>query len=95
MSNFNCIVIRSGKATPRIIKKKDGTQMIFNEQRAAIETGEEFPRPFTINLQEGQNPFPPGNYVLDPASLEVGDFDSLKVGRRIELIRLPDPAPAK
>lgn len=93
MSDLNHIVIRNGKATPRIIKKKDGTQMIFNEQRAAIERGEEFPIPFTINLQEGQQPFPPGKYMLDPSSLEVGDFDSLRVARRIDLIRLPD-APA-
>lgn len=88
---MNCIVIKSGTATPRLIKRKDGTQMIFNEQRAAIESGEDFPRPFTINLQEGQAAYPAGRYLLDPASLEVGDFDALKVGRRILL--MPAPAP--
>lgn len=89
---MNSIVIKSGTATPRLIKRKDGTQMIFNEQRAAIETGEDFPRPFTINLQDGQPPYPPGRYLLDPASLEVGDFDSLKVSRRIVLMPAPFPA---
>ena len=83
------IIIKSGVAVPRAVKRKDGTQMIFTEQKAAIETGEDFPTPFTINLQEGQTAFPPGRYLLDPACLIVGDFDALKVGRRIELVPLP------
>lgn len=89
---MNCIVIKSGTATPRLIKRKDGTQMIFNEQRAAIELGEDFPLPFTINLQDNQPPYPPGRYLLDPSSLEVGDFDSLRVARRINLIPAPSAA---
>lgn len=89
MNNRGCIIIKNGVATPRAIKRKDGTQVVFNEQRAAIESGEDFPRPFTINLQDGQTPFPPGRYLLDPACMEVGDFDALKVGRRIELVPLP------
>lgn len=88
---MNCIIIKTGTAFPRAIKCKDGTQMIFNEQKAAIESGEDFPRPFTINLGDGQPPYPPGKYLLDVSSLEVGDFDSLKVSRRISLI----PVPAK
>lgn len=86
---MNCIIIKTGTAMPRAIKRKDGTQMIFNEQKAAIECGEDFPRPFTINLGDGQPPYPPGKYLLDVSSLEVGDFDSLKVGRRIALIPIP------
>lgn len=83
------IIIKSGTATPRAVKRKDGTQVIFNEQRAAIEAGDDFPAPFTINLQDGQAPFAPGRYLLDPACLMVGDYDALKVGRRIELVPLP------
>lgn len=90
---MNCIVIKSGTSTPRAIKRKDGTQVIFNEQRAAIEKGEDFPTPFTINLGDGQPPYPPGRYLLDVSSLEVGDFDALKVGRRVFLT--PAPAAAK
>jgi hypothetical protein len=86
---MNHITIKSGTASPRIIKRKDGTQMIFKEQRAAIETGEDFPKPFTINLGDDQPPYPPGKYLLDVSSLEVGDFDSLKVGRRIALVPIP------
>lgn len=86
---MNCIIIKSGTATPRVIKRKDGTQVVFKEQRAAIETGEDFPKPFTINLGDDQPPYPPGKYLLDVSSLEVGDFDSLRVGRRIYLIPIP------
>lgn len=85
----NRIVIRNATATPRIITRKDGTKVIFNEQKAAIEKGEDFPVPFTITLGDEQPPFPAGDYLLDPACLEVGDFSSLRVGRRIQLIPLP------
>lgn len=88
------IVIKSGTATPRTIKRKDGTLMQFREQRAAIEAGEDFPKPFTINLDEDQAPYAPGNYNLDPACLEVGDFDSLKVGRRVKLLLIAPPSKA-
>ncbi|WP_158238446.1 MULTISPECIES: single-stranded DNA-binding protein [Luteimonas] len=81
------LVIVNGRAAPRTVKKKDGTSMIFNEQRAAIvKPDRDFPEPFTINLQEGQDPFPPGKYLLSCEALDVGDFDSLRVARRIRLI---------
>ena len=89
---MNCIIIKSGIATPRAIKRKDGTQVIFNEQKAAIEKGEDFPVPFTISLGDGQSPYPPGRYLLDVSSLEVGDFDALKVSRRIALVPVPTAA---
>ena len=89
---MNCIIIKSGTATPRAIKRKDGTQVIFNEQKAAIEKGEDFPVPFTISLGDGEPPYPPGRYLLDVSSLEVGDFDALKVSRRIALVPVPTPA---
>ena len=91
---MNCIIIKSGTAAPRAIKRKDGTQVIFNEQKAAIEKGEDFPVPFTISLGDGQPPYPPGRYLLDVSSLEVGDFDALKVSRRIALVPVPTPAKA-
>ena len=92
MNTRGVIIINNGTSKPRVMKRKDGTQVIFNEQRAAIERGEDFPLPFTINLQEGQAPYPAGRYLLDPASLEVGDFDSLRLGRKIELVPLPGAA---
>lgn len=92
MNARGSIIINNPVAKPRVIKRKDGTQVVFNEQRAAIESGEDFPQPFTINLQDGQNPYPVGRYLLDPACLVVGDFDALKIGRRIDLIPIPATA---
>lgn len=83
------IVIKSG-AKPRLAKRKDGTQVVFNEQKAAIEKGEDFPQPFTFNLQDEQKEYAPGRYIIDPACLLVGDFDALRFGRRLDLVRLPD-----
>ncbi|WP_411831962.1 single-stranded DNA-binding protein [Pseudoxanthomonas mexicana] len=89
MNPNNCIVIKSGTSAPRVIKRKDGTQVIFNEQKAAIEKGDDFPTPFTITLGDGQPPYPPGRYMLDVSSLEVGDFNALRIARRIALLPLP------
>jgi hypothetical protein len=89
MNPRGVIIIKSGNSVPRAVRRKDGTQVIFNEQKAAIDAGDDFPTPFTINLQDGQQAFAPGRYLLDPACLQVGDFDSLRIGRRIELIPLP------
>lgn len=71
-------------------ERKDGSRVTFNEQTAAIDKGEDFPSAFTINLADDQPPFPEGRYLLDPACLEVGDVKSLKVGRRIALIPVPE-----
>jgi hypothetical protein len=80
------IIIARGEAKPRIIKRKDGTQVVFNEQSAAIVKGEDFPQPFTLNLGDERKPFPPGRYLLCASSLNVGDFNALKIGRNVDLI---------
>lgn len=86
---MNAIIIKSANSAARTIKRKDGTSVTFIEQTGAIETGEDFPRPFRFTLEEGQKPYQPGAYYLDSASLEVGDYDALKIGRRVKLLSLP------
>jgi hypothetical protein len=85
---MNCIVIKTQAATLKKIERNGKPTLFFNEQNAAIETGEDWPKPFKLTLKEGQQPYPPGRYQLDAASLEVGDFDSLKVGRNVVLLPL-------
>lgn len=82
---MNCIVIKTQAATMKKIERNGKPTLYFNEQTAAIETGEDFPRPFKLTLKEGQQPYPPGRYQLDIVSLEVGDFEALKVGRNVVL----------
>lgn len=86
---MNAIVIKTAASAVRTITKRDGTKISFTEQTAAIDCGDDFPRPFRFNLDEGQQPYKPGRYYIDPSSFEVGDFDALKIGRRVKLLELP------
>lgn len=89
MSYDNAIIIKSANSAVRTVPRKDGTKMQFNEQTAAIESGDEFPRPFKITLDDDQKPYPPGRYYVDPASYVVNKWDGLEFGRRMKLIPLP------
>lgn len=91
----NCIVIKSAAVKVRKIERQGKPTLYFNEQSAAIEKGDDFPQPFRLTLADDQQPYPPGRYLLDPSSLEVGDYDALKVGRRVVLIPAPAPVAAK
>jgi hypothetical protein len=42
-----------------------------------------FPEKIEFSLADGQEPFTPGNYTIDPQSFFVGDFNSLAIGRLI------------
>ena len=89
---MNLIVIKSANSSVRTIPARNGKPALhFNEQTAAIETGEEFPRPFKITLDENQKPYAPGYYYVDPASFVVNKYDGLELGRRIKLSAMPSP----
>ena len=91
---MNHILVKSGIATLRQMKRKDGTLINFNEQHAAVViAGEDFPRPFKINLDEGQPAYPAGTYAVDASSFEVGDYDALKLSRRVKLVPITLPKP--
>ncbi|MGH8075954.1 MAG: single-stranded DNA-binding protein [Lysobacter sp.] len=92
MNVQNCIVIKTQAATIKKIERNGKPTLFFNEQSAAIETGDDFPKPFKLTLGEGEQPYAPGRYLLDTSSLDVGDFQSLKVGRNVKLIPLPAAA---
>lgn len=92
---MNLIVIKSANSSVRSITKRDGTKISFVEQVAAIDCGDEFPRPFRLNLAEDQKPYPPGHYYIDPASFIVNKYDGLEIGRRVVLSPMPVPAQAK
>lgn len=93
MSKTNHIVVKSDAVeTRRIPAKGDRKEIAFREQKAAIETGEDFPQPFNITLDDDQRPYPPGLYQLDLSSIEVNEWKGLKFGRRVKLVPM---APAK
>lgn len=87
------IIIRTATVTPRQIKRKDGTTMVFREQSAAImKDGEDFPHPFRLGLDDAQAPYPPGDYVVDASSFNVGQYGDLIVGRRLALVPISSAA---
>ncbi len=89
------ILIRTATVTPRTVRRKDGTQMVFREQAAAIQKdGEDFPSPFRLTLDDQQPPYPAGDYVVDASSFTVGEFGDLKVGRRVVLVPIQPAAVA-
>lgn len=89
---MNHILVKTGAAVLRQMKKKDGTLINFNEQHAAVVvSGEDFPRPFKLTLDDNQPPYPAGTYTVDASSFEVGDFDALKLSRRIKLVPVTLP----
>lgn len=88
------IIIKSDVvATRNITSKRSGNQMAFREQRAALELGEDFPRPFNIGLEPDQPPYPPGEYTLDLSCLRIGEFEKLEIGR-VKLTHITRAAPA-
>jgi hypothetical protein len=92
MNIANCIVIKTQASTLKKIERSGKPTLYFNEQSAAIETGDDFPKPFKLTLGEGEQPYPPGRYMLDVSSLDVGDYQALKVGRSVKLVALPAAA---
>lgn len=89
--NPGTFVVKSANECSRTITSRKGQQLTFREQQAALFTGGDFPVPCKIPLDDNQQPYQPGQYVIDPACLLVGDFDRAGIGR---LKLLPAPAPA-
>lgn len=87
------IEVKSTAIQPRTITVKSGAragqQMTFHEQDAyAFTTDDEGnPRPYpqritlNINVPEGQAPYAPGFYMLDPSCFFVDRFNALQLGR--------------
>lgn len=86
---MNLILVKSANSVVKTVRRKEGSDLHFNEQTCAIETGDEFPRPFKLTLDDDQKPYPPGHYMVDPSSFVVNKYDSLELGRRVKLIPFP------
>lgn len=97
------IEVKSATVTPRNITIKSGPkvgqQSTFHEQEAyAYTTDREgnlrpYPERIVLNIevQDGQQPYAPGNYQPDPSCLYVDRFGSLTLGR----MKLRPLAPAQ
>ncbi|UNK44018.1 G5P family DNA-binding protein [Luteimonas sp. S4-F44] len=86
------IIVKSDAVLTRTIPARgDRKEIHFREQKAAIDSGEDFPLPFNVQLDDDQRPYPPGLYQLDLASVEVNEYGGLKFGRRVRLVGPLDP----
>jgi len=87
------IEVKNGVATSRNVTamkgKNAGQVMTMTEQEAWAFTADRdgnpapYPTRISINLEQGQQPYPPGIYTLAPQSIYVGDFGKLKIGRTV------------
>ncbi|PZS73769.1 hypothetical protein A7X76_20780 [Stenotrophomonas maltophilia] len=59
-----------------------------------MKDGEDFPHPFRLGLDDAQAPYPPGDYVVDASSFNVGQYGDLIVGRRLMLVPVAAAATA-
>ena len=82
------IVIKSAEVSAKnVISKRTGKPYTFREQTAFLTDGEEVRR-FYVTLQDGQNPYAPGEYVLSSESFRVTPYGALEIGR---LLLMPVP----
>jgi len=88
------VEIISENIAVRSFPARDGkAATVFREQKAAIVRPGDFPLPFTVGLDDDQQPYKVGLYDLCPTSLQNNKYGGLEFGRRIRLLT-PSPAPA-
>ncbi len=89
------VQIISENIAVRSFPARDGkAATVFREQKAAVVRENDFPLPFTIGLDEDQQPYKVGTYELCPTSLQNNKFNGLEFGRRVRLLS-PSPVPGK
>lgn len=87
------IEVKSGVATSRNVNVTKGRnagsvmQMVEQEAWAFLTDRNGNPAPYpsriVLDLEQGQQPYPPGMYTFAPQSFYVGDFSKVKIGRPV------------
>jgi hypothetical protein len=60
---------------------KRGSPYCIREQSAWAHTGLQYPELIKVSLEEGQAPYPPGEYFITEESIFVNQFGGLAFGR--------------
>lgn len=66
--------------------ERKGEEYHIRNQEAYVHNGHAFPERFTISLGPERPAYLPGMYYVDPACIEVGDYDALRFGRSLQLM---------
>lgn len=85
------IEVKSANVTPRNVLAKTGRNagqtIQLLEQEAYAHTvdaqgnARPYPERILLNIEQGEQPYPPGYYTLSPASLYINRFQKLEMGR--------------
>ena len=81
------VEIRDANVNERTIQTQNGPMLIRSQTGRVQLPGESETRPVQVSLQQAEEGYSPGTYMLDPASFFVGQYDRLQVGR----VRLASP----
>lgn len=91
---MNRIVIRSSAVHTRTLPARNGkAEFTLRYQRAAIESGEDFPMPFNLQLGRDRPPYPEGEYMVDASSFGANEYGDL--GLKRDVVLTPIPAASK
>lgn len=84
------IEVKSGTVTERRFpsKREPGKTVLFREQEAwaflfSVSGPHPYPSRIVLPLEPDQAAYPPGIYSVNDASVYVGDFGALRLGRLI------------
>ena len=66
--------------------ERKGEEYHIRNQEAYVHNGHAFPERFTISLGQDRPAYAPGMYYIDPACIEVGDYDALRFARSLQLM---------
>jgi len=75
------IEVKSAAVMEKTVRGKDGREYLIREQTAWADIGKPYPQEVRISLEKGQEPYPVGQYVMDPACLYVDRYGKLTLGR--------------
>lgn len=75
---------------------KNGKPYSITTQTGYADMGKRYPSEVRIRLEDGDKPFPPGEYTIDfEKSVFVGAFDRLALSEELVLVPLGEPEKAK
>lgn len=75
------ILVKNAQVMEEIMQK---TGQIIRKQMAGLDLGNGYELPFAVGL--GQRPaYPPGEYIIDPASFGLNEYGSLTLKRYVDL----------
>ena len=86
------VEVNSGEVrTKSGVSAKSGKQYSIREQEGWLFIpSEPYPQKIKLNLEDGEEAYPPGRYQISPSSFFVGKFGDLQVRVRLDRTKRAD-----